>query len=236
MSSPTFTTLPREIRDRIYDFVWDLGKTVSPKLWSQRCVRGFENFPTDVVLALLRVNHQISAEATSTFYGKRKFKYPFLAGHRTHKFIALRGHLIKAFEMYFNPSHMCWNCPQTFDTLQVMDALRSFTIWIAHETPKNILEYLAGSGIYKLVDRMEVTVRSERTIVLDRRKYGVTTHWEEYVTLTHKWTCEKGKREWKSPGLRCLVHFLVLNDGSTENTNNVSSQVCDHDHHRSEHS
>ena len=26
MSSPTFTKLPREIRDRVYDFVWDLGQ------------------------------------------------------------------------------------------------------------------------------------------------------------------------------------------------------------------
>ena len=30
MSSPTSTTLPKEIRERVYDFVWDLGQIVSP--------------------------------------------------------------------------------------------------------------------------------------------------------------------------------------------------------------
>ena len=80
MSAPTFTTLPREIRDRIYDFVWDFGQPVGPSGWSSKYMprsmqrsSPFDSVPIHAMLALLHVNHQISAEAAAAFCGQRKF-------------------------------------------------------------------------------------------------------------------------------------------------------------------
>lgn len=233
MSSPTFSTLPREIRDRIYDFVWDLGQTVSPSLSLLRGVYDFNNLPADVVLALLRVNHQISSEAASTFYGKRKFYLslnllsPFLEG------IALRRHLIKDVEVH---DQYNFRFPfQTFELFQDMDALRSFTMTIKQE-PFNIFqERLADSGIYKITDRTEIIVHSERKFAVTCREYGIFTHHMEFVALTNIWTCAKGEREWKSRGFHCMVEGRMLNDLSMERANIFPSQPCHHDHHRQQH-
>ena len=124
MSSPTFTSLPLEIRDRIYDFVWDLGQMVSISGWSSeyvprslRKIHPFDSNSADVTLALLHVNHQISAEAASTFYGKRTFCFapnqliPFLEG------IVLRQYLIREIEVTESSSFDLRFPPQAFDLL-----------------------------------------------------------------------------------------------------------------------
>lgn len=79
MSSATFTGLPRELRNRIYDLLYACER-VLPYTDDDGTKRIFlcnSHFPDtiepQVILALLLVSHEISAEAASAFYGKLKF-------------------------------------------------------------------------------------------------------------------------------------------------------------------
>lgn len=137
--------------------------------------RPFNSAPTNVTLSLLHVNHQISAEAASIFYGKRTFnssperQIPFLEG------IALRRHLIKDMEVLETPAFELRFPPQTFDFLQSLDGLRSFTMRIGTDPFQRLQEHLIEAGIYKFTDRMVVVVYSEHRTVLNFMKYGMSS-------------------------------------------------------------
>ena len=227
-------TLPREIRDRVYDFVWDLKQTVWLSGWnpdydppSLRKIYPFPYVSANATLALLYVNHQISAEAMSVFYGKRKFCFrpdqlmPFLEG------VALRRHLIKDIEVSEILSRQL--PPQTFEYLRTLHGLRSFTVRMDIESVKEVQEVLVNAGIYKLTDLMKVTLHSRYGMHLGFREYDPL----EYVIFTNIWTCAKGEREWISRGFHCQAHSREMNNKvcSIEG-NDVASQLCQHDHHR----
>ncbi|CAD6593585.1 MAG: hypothetical protein ASARMPRED_007687 [Alectoria sarmentosa] len=236
MSSPTFMSLPLEIRNRIYDFVWDLGQMVSISGWSSkyvprslRKIHPFDSNSADVTLALLHVNHQISAEAASTFYGKRKFYFgpnqlmPFLKG------IVLRRHLIREVEVMETSSFDLRFPPQAFDLLRNLDRLRSFTMIINTKPFEYVHRHLVNAGIYRLTDRLEVTVHSERGITLYDKDQSILPHGSEYVVFRNNWTCAKGEREFKSQGFHCKGSGRLNEENIWEHE---SSQPCDHDHHR----
>lgn len=236
MSLPPFITLPREIRDRIYDFVWDLGQEVSlstplrrtrsskPGQGRKRKSSPFENVAADTILALLHVNHQISAEAASTFYGKRIFSVdiqdltPFIEG------IGLRRHLITD----INVSDVL-----EAKLRQTLSSLRSFTIKVNRQSLRLVQEYLIGIGVYKMTDRIDVTVHSECAMTLP---YGESSGSSsvrllESVVFTNTWKWAKGGNGWKSEGLHCRVKGSV-NEKFIWVHHENASQPCDHNHHR----
>ena len=239
MSPPTFTTLPREIRDRIYDFVWDLGQAVAPSGWSSMFIPEslrrsipFDTVPFDVTLALLQVNHQISAEAVSTFYGKRKFclnpnnLITFLEG------IALHRNLIKDIEVLEHRRFELRFPSQTFNVLQTMDALRSFTMRVVTNCLRGLQEHLIEAGIHKVIERMVVTVHSYHGKYLSYKEEGQSEDTEETVVFTNTLTCAKGGKEWKSQGFHCQV--VERKDVGRIGWRHVDIpyQPCNHYHHR----
>lgn len=94
MSSPTFITTPREIRDRVYEFDPDLGQMVIE-------VRTTFN-AKDQSFRQPSCRHSVGF-APCNCYGKRKFYFgdnepiPFLESN------AIRRHLIKNVEVLENP-------------------------------------------------------------------------------------------------------------------------------------
>ena len=243
MASPTFATLPREIRDRIYDFVWDLGQAVaSSRLSSMHMLRSmrsslpFDSIPFDLILALLRVNHQISAEAASTFYGKRKFySFPdrliyFL------ELIPLHRHLIKDIEVLGYLGLQTRFPPQTFDCLQNLNGLRSLTVRFNGVFSHHLQQHLVEAGIHRLTERIVVTVHSEYGIFLKITEKGSSriTEEQECVQLTDTLTCAKGENEWKSQCLHCRVIHRIDREGTEWRSVDEPTQTCDHDHHHRE--
>ena len=239
MSSPTFRTFPREIRDRIYDFVWDLRQAVAPSGWSSmympyslRRFNPFDSVPFHETLALLHVNHQISAEAVSTFYGKRKFSsnpdqlIPFL------KEIAPHRHLIKAIEVFEDPVSPLRFPPQIFDFLQTLDALRSLAMRIETYCLRSLQEHLIEAGIHRVTERMVFTVHSYHEKTLTNWEEGMSKYSEEQVVFIKTLTCAKGGKELKSQGFRCRV-VERYDVGRLEwRPVHVPSQPCNHYHHR----
>lgn len=243
MSAPTFTTLPREIRNRIYDFVWDLGKPVAPTGWSSsymphsmRRSYPFDRVPINAILTLLHVNHQISAEAASTFYSQRKFYsapnplVPFLKG------IALHRHLIKDIEVLQVPGFEMRFSTQIFNFLKTLDGLRSFTMRIDTDSFHRFQEHLIEAGMHKLMDRIVFTVHTEHTTFLDYTKadsYG--TLMKERIVFTNALTYAKGGKKWKIRGFHCRVisrQMVSCVIGAGLQPLHVPSQPCNHDHHR----
>lgn len=237
MSPPSFTTLPREIRDRIYDFVWDLGRDVSlsaPRLTRRKQkIVPFVNFPAETMLALLQVNHQISAEAAPIFYGERVFcslpelLIPFLGG------IGLRQYLLRDISLESPNSAWLWLHPQTFEVLQILNSLRSFTMKIRTYSFKQDQDDLVHMGIHKLTNRMDVTVHWERSFRLpyDGQSESEVVELMEDVILTNTMTCAKGETEWRSKGFRCRVLSRMNEELIWVRQVNLSSQPCDHENH-----
>ena len=227
MSSPTFTTLPREIRDRIYEYVWDLERDVTALgIAMSSSEREFHPFCgiSDATLALLHVSHQISTEAAPIFYGKQTFLLdycepgPFLNG------ISLRRHLIKKIEVSWTELKS-WSTPQILDLLQNMSGLRSFTIRTKIRGTEEVPRYLDGVDLYKFTDCMNVTLYSESKQYLYFPTGNELTDTYECVVFANVWTCAKGEREWKRQRNHCWVH-MEWYDGL------ASAQPCYHDKHR----
>ena len=227
MSPPAFTTLSRETRERIYDFVWDLGKGILilsrhsevPREGKRNDLLSNE-VPEGSMLALLRVNRQISAEAAPIFYGKRRFIFGVEQLAQLKKCIGLHWHLIRDVEiMHTLPDFMCPY--ETMDTLLTLSSLRSFTIEV-NRPPMRLLErHLVGLGVHLLTEYMDVTVISRRPVKLPR----------EHVEFTKTWTCSKGETRWKDKGFRCRVSSRKNDKGKWEDSKKAS-QPCNHGHHR----
>ena len=82
MASPDLLGLPRELRDRIYDFVYPYDNVhLEWMFWPRREGVAIKHLRTHSgqtekpreLLALLSVNHQISEEAARIFFGKLSF-------------------------------------------------------------------------------------------------------------------------------------------------------------------
>ena len=224
MSSPTFTTLPREIRDLVYDFLWDFEQIITPTTSEYAVSRSlylFDHSVPEITLALLRVNHQLLAEAAPTFYGKRTFRLmshvlvPFLQGVSRHR------HLIKDLQVLETtplPS-------RAFDILPTLAGLRSFTIVLEGQRLREVLKYLLCTGMDQLADTIDVTVRHEREIN-QIWEDGVPTNSKEKVRFTDVWK----RADSDNRGSKLGVHCWVRHCGTDQNSH--PGQPCGHDHHR----
>ena len=235
MSPPTFITLPREIRDIVYHFVWDhdppIGATsVSPYRKSfRRNLYPFDRFPVDVTLALLHVNRQISAEATPIFYGKRAFYSDPKDVITLLRGFSHRLDLIEVIEVTEGSLNFLRTCGKIFAVLPLLEGPQSFAISINTFFTRNrpferVLERLATVGIHNVTDRMNVSVR-----FVGRRRQGYTEDCQKAVELTDTWTCAKGERHWKKRGLQCRAYHRDMRLVDHERP---LGQLCDHEDHR----
>ena len=234
MSPPTFTTLPREIREVIYHFVWDHGPpngatTASPDRKHRRKLYPFDRFPADVTLALLRVSRQVSAEAALVFYRKRTFYFdpkdvvPFLRG------FSHRLDLIKDIEVTEERHNFLRTYRQIFAGLSILGGPQSFamsinTFFVRYRPFERVLERLATVGIHHVTDRMNVTVR-----FVCRTLLPYTEGYRRAIEFTDTWTCAKGERHWNNQGLQCRAYrpYKLLEDPERP-----LGQPCDHEDHR----
>ena len=174
------------------------------------------------MLALLRVNRQISAEAAPIFYGKRRFIFGVEQLAQFMKRIGRHRHLIRDVEvMHTLPDFLC-PC-ETMDTLLTLSSLRSFTIEV-NRPPMRLLErHLTGLGVHLLTEHMDVTVISRRPAISSR----------EHVEFKKTWTCSKGETRWRSNGFYCRVLSRKNDRGKWEDSEKAS-QRCNHHHHRAQ--
>ena len=240
MSPPFLTKLTRETREHIYDFVWDLGKGILilsrdseiPREGKRNNLLSYEfpwkgvrnellsnEVPKESMLALLRVNRQISAEAAPIFYGKRRFIFGVEQLAQFMKCIGPQWHLIRDVEvMHTLPDFLC-PC-DTMDTLLSLSSLRSFTIEVNRPSMRLLERHLTGLGVHLLTEYMDVTVISRRPVKLS---------WE-HVEFTKTWTCSKGENRWRDQDFSCKVLSRKNDKGKWEDFKKAS-QPCNHDHH-----
>lgn len=211
---------------------------------SIRSPHPFKSVLSDVTLALLHVNHQISAEAASTFYGKRTFYssrrrlIPFLEE------VGLHRHLIKDIQLLADlNSQSAWNKqlfwemqfpPQTINFLQTLEGLRSLTIWTKAGLVHRLQQQLFEAGIHRLTERVVVTVHYEYGMVLEFMEEGKSVTTEESVIFKNTLTCEKGGKEWESSGFHCRVTHRIDEGRPRSPPYGDPSQPCNHGHHRLE--
>ena len=235
MPPPTFITLPREIRDMVYHFVWDHAPpngatSLSPdRTPFRRHIYPFDRFPIDVTLALLHVNRQISAEAALIFYGKRTFYFdpkdviPFL------RRFPHRLDLIKDIEVTEGSFFFLRLYSKIFAVLPTLGGPKSFAIslnlFLTINRPfERVLERLATVGIHNVTDRMNVSVR-----FVGRMRQDSTEDCQTAIKLTETWTCAKGERHWKKLGLQCRAYQRGMQLVYHEHP---LGQLCDHEDHR----
>ena len=235
MSPPTFMTLPREIRDIVYRFVWDhappsgVTSALPYREQSRRKLYPFDRFPADVTLALLHVSRQVSAEAALTFYGKRTFYLdpldvvPFLNGF-SHRLALIKD--IEVTEGYLNFSQ---TYSKAFAVLSTLEGPQSFamsldTLFARNRQFERVLERLTALGIHHVIDRMNVTVR-----LVGEMRLGYTEGCSKVIELTDTWTCAKGESHWKKRGLHCRAYNR---DMLLEGHERPFAQPCDHEDHQ----
>lgn len=142
--SPTFTTLPWEVRNEIYGYVFNYDnvtiRTVKPsttKLWllnlPPKRTGGFHGISTpQITLPLLHVNHQIYKEAAAYFYHKMLFRGtwselgPFIKGIGTY-----RRNMIKSVEISDTDSTISvYKHNEAFQLLSGLPSLRRLRVAI----------------------------------------------------------------------------------------------------------
>ena len=240
VAPPFLTKLTRETREHIYDFVWDLGMGILilsrdsevPRVGKRNNLLSYEfpreavrnellsnEVPKESMLALLRVNRQISAEAAPIFYGKRRFIFGVEQLAQFKKCIGLHWHLIRDVEvMHTLPDFLC-PC-DTMDTLLTLSSLESFTIEVNRPSMRLLERHITGLGVHLLTEYMDVIVISRRPVKLLL----------EHVEFTKTWTCLRGETSWRDKGFHCKVLSSKNERGKWEDSEKAS-QPCNHDHH-----
>lgn len=163
--------VPREVRDRIYDYHFQCDSEYPVQLLLQAHPTGhmiyldpigtFDSHPADKVLALLHVNHQISIEAACRFYGKRTFSGTpedlsvFLRG------IGQRRKLLRKVEIYSRTGNSEIYLTNLRDLLSDMSTLGALTLCqfrMAEDehSYQSVYQSLIDSGIHKLGCELEV--------------------------------------------------------------------------------
>jgi len=212
MSSESFLQLPREIRDRVYDFVFP-GEAVLPVTISRKrrflkpgppCWKDFSNAEEktpDEILALFYVNHQISAEAKVCFYGRHTITGQpsdllcFIQG------IGLCRDLIRNIEIHeacvFREFTYRRLMPQLLGKLSTLLHLRSVMVRMSETDFQSAQSRITEFGFGQLDQQVEITIHSfcMRHIFFDDGG-ALKHHSTSYVTVI-TWTQAEGSLEWK---------------------------------------
>ena len=173
------TQLPLEVRNRIYDFVFPWEKVV-PKISPTKCRSlgpetsswGAAQDPNKI-LALLLVDHQISAEYTTDFYSKHTFTgqpsdlVAFLQG------IGDRRNLVRAVEVQeaeiFTEALYKQSMPFLSRILSELPVLRSLKLNMSKANFKPAQSTLSHFGISQLANRVTIKIRNSYSMPLVKR-------------------------------------------------------------------
>ena len=161
--SPTFVTLPLEIRNKIYSHVFDYP-VVMPlseangkrRLWGRPSDSSYfcDGLDLNLFFALLKVSHQVLNEAATCFYSNTRFSGEW---HQITAFVkgigARRRELIRSVEINHGASTV-FRFDQD-DTLELLGALpRLRTVCITASVPDfaRLRDQLIQSGIWEIDD------------------------------------------------------------------------------------
>ena len=235
MSSTTFLTLPREIRDQIYEYFWELEQVVTPWARHSDAYHPWEKEPADVSLSLFYINHQISAEAMVVFYSKRTFRLNIRYATKFLREVPLRQHLIRHIS-YYRWEFSGWLLKTQddkfieqsyfFPLIRSMSGLQSLLVDISDffddNSFKRVLGYLDRHGIPEILDCTNFTIQRHLNTTLNHRE----DDWIEVENglLKETLTWAKDEKKWNVQGYQCL---LWDKEGKKS-----SFRPCDHDNHR----
>ena len=210
--SPSFTTLPLEIRHKIYGDVFNYqhisptgslsfgGTKYAVRHFQLPCKATYSEGNPNKVLALLLVNRQISDEAALYFYGNTKFNAElqnmiwFLEGVGTR-----RRNIIRRVEIVYLECLGRSRCGQKiFDLLSTMHSLQiiHFEVFELLGPPLQ-QQLLIGSGVFKPTGRADISVHHEyhKSIMVQESPQAEPI--DALITYHHVWSCAKDTTEWK---------------------------------------
>lgn len=203
--SPTFTTLPLEIRNQIYSHVFDFDR-IRPFVGNLRERWLFQSLPkpsehiylkndAQRILALLFVNHQISDEAASYFYGKTKFRGDWREVADFVKGIgARRRDLVRSVEI----SHRSWQAfvfenDESFDLLGGLANLRTVRITASALEFTHLKNKLSQGRILELVGKIDISVYDSCFI---KKLSDSTPPVEQCYGDSYLWSWAKDTTQW----------------------------------------
>jgi len=212
---------PREIRDRIYDYVFDCDSEdpveLHPVEWHAARRGDYRTrllLPigsgdlklTDEALALLHVNHQISNEAACHLYGKRTF-----SGNSRDFLMFLRGigqcrklvRKVQIFEHSSNADDHATHLHDLISDLSTLGTLKLFRFVMVEDqySYRSVYQSLIDRGVHKLGCELEVRNGGNRSFV--RRGLSPDNPTRTVVRFSKHWTCAKDSLEWKGGELHC---------------------------------
>lgn len=225
--SPSFTTLPLEIRHKIYGVVFNCqsilptssvllerSKALCSEL-SSKVNDGFycKEYP-QIVLALLLVNRQISDEAALYFYGKTTFRAELWHMIRFLKGVGIRRrNIIRRVEIVHE--QQLRNTPgeqKIFDLLCTMDSLQMIRLELFERLDFVVLQQLLiDFGILQLTGRADISVHhtyQKSTMVQESSEDEPI---RALVRYSYVWSCAKDATEWKEMELEPMIraHWCV---------------------------
>ena len=199
------TQLPREVRERIYDFVFHWEKVVPKITTTKRKTLGPETSSwgaakdPNEILALLLVNHQISAEYKMNFYshhtitGQPSDLISFLKG------IGTRHGLVRAVEVQeaeiFTETLYKQSMPLLVRTLSELSSLRSIKLKMSKVTFEAAQLQLRQYGITQVGKRVTITIHNTSSVL--RRDPSVSRYEQSFDRRIDMWTRPAGEEDWQ---------------------------------------
>ncbi|CAF9932698.1 MAG: hypothetical protein ALECFALPRED_005359 [Alectoria fallacina] len=202
--SPSFTTLPLEIRNQIYSHVFDFDR-IRPFAGNLRKRLLFHSLPkpsedfylkndAQHILALLFVNHQSSDEAASYFYGKTRFcgcwreVADFVKGIG-----ARRRNLVRDVEI----SHPSWLAfvfkkNESFKLLGGLANLRTVRITASVPDFTHLKNEFIQGRILELAGKVDISVYNFCGV----KKLSDSTPPGQYYKDSYLWSCAKDTTQW----------------------------------------
>lgn len=202
MPPVSFIELPREIRDRVYDFVYDFNKVLLVKsLRKYLIIRSsfrdkYPKVTPDEFLALLHVNRQISEEAQLSLYGKHTFEGQpsdlchFLEGPGLRRFMTRRIEVGEV--LFFSSDSYNEFFTELFVILSTLSHLRFVKVNMLAKDTETALSKLNKYGISQVNRSIEITMH------IKRRCYRAETSLLGWYYVVDVWTLPSGKTEWKT--------------------------------------
>ena len=209
MSSSSFLQLPRELRNKIYDFLfpWETLTPIIDELQDHVFLpsRPFGSCSApyaEEVLALLSVNRQISAEAKENFYRERTFSgepsqlRDFLRG------IGTRSHLVRIVEIkesmaLVSPKYsITYAMPSLVDVLKTLPLLRLIRVLASGKTMKSAQLFMEAYGLDQLAENVGIVI-CNRDLHLPEIQPGIGGTAYTFYEMITVWDWAENKLQWR---------------------------------------
>jgi len=200
---PLLFSLPREVRDEIYEYVYPCG-TYRPVTRSKR--RNIDHLGAENNnLALRLVNRQVSVETTIHFYSSSIFLgtltnlVDFLERIGVCRNLIKRIGLKAAFTKLPRnlPSNYPIYIPPLFKTMNVLPSLQTIEVYVTEANLQTLWPRLSGWTFGRLDSHVEIIVRNRSSRGSLQHPLSDDERQSELRRQIGVWRRAKGAREWK---------------------------------------